>query len=149
MYINNEMNGKERTEMSEDSGEIPITASPDVGVSYELCAGIVDKKISLEEIAKEEVLEETGYDISVDQLKHIMTCRSVGTAGNAVTVFYTEVTDEMQTGEGGGHPEEHEEIEIEYLPYAEAKDFVFDSSKSKPSSLVAAFMWYFWKNKVE
>ena len=30
------------------------------GVTYELCAGIVDKQIPLEQIAREEVLEETG-----------------------------------------------------------------------------------------
>lgn len=30
------------------------------GITYELCAGIVDKQVSLEQIAKEEVLEETG-----------------------------------------------------------------------------------------
>ncbi len=60
MYINNEINGKERTQITEDNCEISITAPPQVGVSYELCAGIVDKKMSLEEIAKCEVMEETG-----------------------------------------------------------------------------------------
>eukprot|EP00794_Sanderia_malayensis_P019914 gene19914-21861_t len=150
MYINNEMSGKDRTEMSEDSsGEIPIKASPDVGVSYELCAGIVDKKMSLEEIAVDELLEETGYKVSVDKLERLMTCRSVGTAGNLQTVFYAEVTDDMQVGKGGGDPNEQEEIELEYMPVSEAKKFIFDSSKSKPSTLVAAFMWYFWKNKLE
>ena len=31
------------------------------GITYELCAGIVDKPVSLEQIAHEEILEETGY----------------------------------------------------------------------------------------
>lgn len=31
-----------------------------MGCTYELCAGIVDKKTSLPQIAREEVLEETG-----------------------------------------------------------------------------------------
>lgn len=34
-----------------------------LGITYELCAGIVDKKTSLEEIARLEVLEECGYDV--------------------------------------------------------------------------------------
>ena len=148
MCINNEQNGKERSEMSEDTGQIPITASPQVGVSYELCAGIVDKKKSLAEIAKEEVLEETGYAVSVENLEPIFSTRSVGSSGNQVTIFYAEVTDEMKVGQGGGAPDEDEEIDVEHLPVEKAKDLVFDSSKAKPASLVAAFMWYFWKNKL-
>eukprot|EP00112_Aurelia_sp_Birch-Aquarium-sp1_P012485 Seg2626.2 transcript_id=Seg2626.2/GoldUCD/mRNA.D3Y31 product="Uridine diphosphate glucose pyrophosphatase" protein_id=Seg2626.2/GoldUCD/D3Y31 len=148
MYINNEQNGKERSEMSEDTGQIPITASPQVGVSYELCAGIVDKKKSLAEIAKEEVLEETGYEVSVESLECIFSARSVGSSGNQVTIYYAEVTDAMKVGQGGGAPGEDEEIDVEYLPVEKAKDLVFDSSKAKPASLVAAFMWYFWKNKL-
>lgn len=31
-----------------------------LGCTYELCAGIVDKKISLQQSAQEEILEETG-----------------------------------------------------------------------------------------
>lgn len=31
-----------------------------LGCSYELCAGIVDKKVSLQQSAREEILEETG-----------------------------------------------------------------------------------------
>lgn len=31
-----------------------------LGCTYELCAGIVDKKMSLQQIAQEEVIEETG-----------------------------------------------------------------------------------------
>ena len=47
----------------------PTSTSPEFGpgregVTFELCAGIVDKQISLEEIAREEVLEETGYVVS-------------------------------------------------------------------------------------
>ena len=51
-----------------DTGATPTTNTDSTyqfgpgsdGVTFELCAGIVDKQISLEQIAKEEVLEETG-----------------------------------------------------------------------------------------
>lgn len=33
----------------------------DMGYTIELCSGLVDKKLSLEEIAKEECIEELGY----------------------------------------------------------------------------------------
>lgn len=34
-----------------------------LGFTYELCAGIVDKKMSLPQIAQEEILEETGTQV--------------------------------------------------------------------------------------
>ncbi len=51
-----------------DTGATPTTNTDSThqfgpgsdGVTFELCAGIVDKQIPLEQIAKEEVLEETG-----------------------------------------------------------------------------------------
>ena len=42
-----------------------------LGITYELCSGIVDKDVSLAEIAKLEVLEECGYDIPVSSLEKV------------------------------------------------------------------------------
>lgn len=48
------------------------------GVTYELCAGLVDKPdLSLEEIARQEVLEECGYDVPASKLKRITSYRLV------------------------------------------------------------------------
>lgn len=48
-----------------------------VGITYELCAGLVDKpQLSLEEIARQEVLEECGYDVPASKLKRITSYRS-------------------------------------------------------------------------
>lgn len=41
----------------------------------EFCAGIRDKDVSFEEIAKIEVMEETGYEISVEKLEKVRTLR--------------------------------------------------------------------------
>ncbi len=43
-----------------------------LGFTLELCAGIVDKKKTLAEIAAEEVLEECGYKIDPDKLEYII-----------------------------------------------------------------------------
>lgn len=52
----------------------PIPAAS--GVTYELCAGIVDHpELSLEEIACKEVLEECGYDVPISHLKRITSYR--------------------------------------------------------------------------
>lgn len=41
----------------------------------ELCAGIVDKDKSWIEIAREEVLEECGYDVPVERIEEVLTFR--------------------------------------------------------------------------
>ncbi|XP_053265045.1 uridine diphosphate glucose pyrophosphatase NUDT14 isoform X3 [Podarcis raffonei] len=52
-------------------GHLPAST----GVTYELCAGIVDKpELSLEETACMEVLEECGYEIPTASLKKITSC---------------------------------------------------------------------------
>ncbi|XP_040920728.1 uridine diphosphate glucose pyrophosphatase NUDT14 isoform X3 [Toxotes jaculatrix] len=73
------------------------------GVTYELCAGLVDKPdLSLEEIARQEVLEECGYDVPASKLKRITSYRSgVGVTGAKQTMFYAEVSDDNCVSAGG------------------------------------------------
>lgn len=52
-----------------------IKYPPKIGITLELCAGIIDKSKSFQEIAREEVLEECGYDVPLDRLEEIMTYR--------------------------------------------------------------------------
>lgn len=47
------------------------------GLTLELCAGIVDKTKDLAEIAKEEVLEECGYEVPIENFERILTFRYV------------------------------------------------------------------------
>ena len=48
---------------------------PELGITIELCAGIVDKNFSLEDIARLEMLEECGYDVPVSKLERIISYR--------------------------------------------------------------------------
>ncbi len=106
--------------------------------SYELCAGIVDKDLSLKQIAIEEVAEETGYVVkSLHKITSFFT--SVGFAGSKQTLFYAEVT--QQSGQGGGI--EDEEIEVVYLPTTQAEEFMNDESKPKTPGLLFALCWWF------
>ena len=53
-----------------------------LGLTLELCAGIVDKELSLEETAREEVREECGYLLPPGRLTRIVTFpSSVGSSG--------------------------------------------------------------------
>lgn len=68
---------------------------PKDAITMELCAGICDKDLPLNEIAREELIEECGYDVSVDRLEEVMRYRSgVGTTGSLQVMFYCEVTDD-------------------------------------------------------
>ena len=112
------------------------------GLTVELCAGIVDKDLSLEEIAKEEIEEECGYSVSVESIEKITAFHSsVGFAGSKQVLYYVEVDESMRTSQGGGIDDE--EIEVVFLPSSKAKDFIFDESRSRTSGLMFAFMWWF------
>lgn len=46
-----------------------------LGLTYEMCAGIVDKNCSWPEIAQMEVLEECGYKVPLSALEEMTCCR--------------------------------------------------------------------------
>ena len=45
------------------------------GITLELCAGIHDKAQSLVQVAKDEVLEECGYDVPLEKFEKVLTYR--------------------------------------------------------------------------
>lgn len=112
------------------------------GMMYELCAGLVDKKIPNIQIAQEEVLEECGYNLPLKNIQKISTFyTSVGISGTQQTLYYAECDNSMQVSNGGGL--EDEEIEVIYIPISDAKAFMFDESYQKTSGLLMAFYWFF------
>ena len=112
------------------------------GMMYELCAGIVDKNCSLEQIAKEEVLEECGYDIDINSLEKITSVYSaVGISGAYQTLFFVEVDDSMKVSDGGGL--EEEDIEVIYLKLEDTKEFMFDEKYQKTTGSLMALYWFF------
>ena len=112
------------------------------GMTIELCAGIVDKKLSLVEIAMEEIEEECGYRVPVDSIEKITSFHtSVGFAGSKQMLYYVEVDESMKVSEGGGVDDE--QIEVIKLPLSNAKALIYDESIAKTPGLMFAFMWYF------
>jgi len=121
-----------------------LNANKKDGMMYELCAGIVDKKISLMQIAQEEVLEECGYDVPLKKVQRVSEFyTSVGISGAVQTLFYAEIDDTMQVNAGGGLSDE--DIEVITIPLKEAKTFMFDESKKKTPGVMMAFYWWFDK----
>lgn len=115
------------------------------GYMYELCAGLVDKKNkTIEEIAKEEVLEECGYKID-NITKIAQFYSSVGTSGSKQSVFYTEVCNSQKITNGGGIDDEC--IEVIEIKVNKMKDLL--KLDNITPSLGFSFMWFLSNNKVK
>ncbi|KAH7619254.1 hypothetical protein Ndes2526B_g06212 [Nannochloris sp. 'desiccata'] len=113
------------------------------GFTFELCAGIVGDKpeLSLFQVAQEEILEETGFDIDISNLNKITSFNSaVGISGSRQTIFAAEVDDSMlampKDGVGGGLADHGEAIEVVALPVAGAETFLMDESLGKSAGLM-------------
>lgn len=119
-----------------------LNKNQDNGMMYELCAGIVDKDKSNIEIAKEEILEECGYDIPLENLQKIGSFyTSVGISGTHQTIYYASCDESMRVNDGGGLHDE--EIEVVYIPMNEAKNFMFNDSYQKTTGVLMSFYWFF------
>ena len=117
------------------------------GMMHELCAGIVDKEMSLAQIAQEEVLEECGYNLPLKSIQKVSSFyTSVGISGAKQTFFYAEIDDSMKVTEGGGLADE--DIEVIYIPLSKAKEFMFDEARQKTPGLMMAFYWCFDTKKI-
>lgn len=119
-----------------------LNAHKEDGYTYELCAGIIDKNISDIEIAREEIMEECGYDVPLQNLQRVTSFyTSVGISGARQTLYYAECDESMKIGEGGGIEEEN--IEVIYLPFSDAKSFIYDETCHKTPGVALAFYWFF------
>ncbi|MBN2431041.1 MAG: NUDIX domain-containing protein [Acidobacteria bacterium] len=111
------------------------------GFTYELCAGLVDKELPLAEIAREEIREETGYEIALTDLREVTSFyTSVGKSGARQYLYYAEVTGRQRRSAGGGV--ENEDIEVIKLPQERIWNFLYDESKAKTPGLMFAFLWW-------
>ncbi|XP_041351539.1 uridine diphosphate glucose pyrophosphatase NUDT14-like isoform X2 [Gigantopelta aegis] len=118
-----------------------------LGMTIELCAGIIDKDHTPQMIAQDELLEECGYKVPLDKIEKVTSYRSgVGTAGALQTLFYVEVTDAMRVSSGGGVAEEGEMIDVVEIPVSEGRSLIMNESVVKPIHLMFALMW-FYENK--
>ncbi len=114
--------------------------------TYELCAGLVDKEDkSLEEIVQEEIDEECGYKVELnDILKITSFYTNVGISGGCQYLFFAKIDESMKIHNGGGINDE--QIETFFLSIDNSDEFIFDESKAKTPGLMFSFYWFF-KNK--
>ena len=118
------------------------------GVTLELCAGILDKDLSLEEIASEEIYEECGFKVEASKLSKITSFyTSVGFAGSKQHLYFVEVTESMRVNSGGGVVGE-EMIEVVEIALSQVKKVMYDESIPKTPGLLFAFNWFLAKKDV-
>lgn len=129
---------KDRDEDVIDTKKYPAS----LGIALEMCAGIIDKNIPVNEIAREEVLEECGYNVETSNLQKIMSYRSgVGVQGSLQTLYYCEVTDDMKTEQGGGVDDEIIEVVEMTIPQIESM-LKSEGPLASPPSCLFALMWF-------
>lgn len=115
--------------------------------TYELCAGILDKDVSIEQIAKEEILEECGFEVPLESIEKISSFyTNVGVSGAKQHLFFAQIDDTMKVNDGGGIHDE--EIELFYLALKDSREFVYDEQKAKTPGLMFAFYWFYDKFKI-
>ena len=108
------------------------------GTVIECCAGIVDKNISLAEIAIDEVREELGYDVDILSVQHVRTLKSsVGSAGSTGTAFYVEVEDCQYIGQ---QLSLFEDIEVIRVPYEDVEEI----TENATTDAMTLFLTYWW-----
>ncbi len=109
--------------------------------TYELCAGIIDKKTSLKQIVKEEIEEECGYDVSLNEIEKITSFyTNVGVSGALQHLYYAKIDKNMKVHEGGGI--HSEQIDLFYLPLSKVEEFMYDENIAKTPGLMFSFYWF-------
>ena len=114
-----------------------------LGLTLELCAGIVDKDLSLEEIASQEVEEECGFLVSPDRLNKIVTFPAgVGSSVGTQTMFSVEVVEKDRVGKGGGLREEGEMINVVEMTVKEVEEYLARQTVNSPIGFLYGVSWY-------
>ena len=111
------------------------------GIVTECIAGLVDKNSSNIQIVKEEILEECGYDVPLDNIEPLKVLKSsVGTSGTNAYTFIAEVNETMKVNEGGGLPEE--DIRVKRIPFEDIFEWLV-SSKDHTDAITSFLITYF------
>ncbi len=120
---------------------LPVFLKNKDGYTLELCAGLCDKAKPKRVIAKEEVLEECGYDVDESKLKRITsTWASVGTNAANQTIYYVEVDSRDKVNRGGGVDDE--DIEVIEIKKEIVEKVIFDESVVLTPGAKFAMLWW-------
>lgn len=132
-----------------DPSKLQTPVNKKVGYTMELCAGLADKDgMTPQQVMREEIIEETGYDVPLESVKFINSFRgSTGLSGTLMNLFFTEVTDEQKVTGGGGVDDEA--IEVMELDVEEARKAIYcrdeDAPFSRPPAMLFGTSWFLYE----
>ncbi len=92
------------------------------GMMIEVCAGLLDQD-SPDDCIRREALEETGYKINEVE-KIFEAYMSPGAVTEKLHFYIGRYSEKMKATEGGGRPEEDEDIEVLELPFEDAYNMI-------------------------
>jgi len=143
LNINSKMLKEEVSDIENKSSEkkdFKTVAPFELGVTYELCAGIVDQKRPLVEITKDAISQMMGYNVEEKQIKRIYQTNHVGYSGDRCDIYIVEVTDEMLIKD---FKPDADLVEYFYLSRNDAQEFAMSDEYVKNSNVIASILWCF------
>lgn len=106
----------------------------------EIVAGGIEKGEEPENSAAREVKEEIGYYPL--RMEKITTCYvSPGMMSERVTIFLAEVNDDNKISKGGGAKAEDEDIEMVWIPRADALNWLTSQTVGDAKTIIA-LQWH-------
>jgi ADP-ribose pyrophosphatase len=112
-------------------------------VTLEIPGGMIEYGDSPEEAARRELLEETGYKAEVATLLGVVHPNPAFLTNQCYTFF----VENVEKIDGGGEPDESEDIEVELIPLNKITELIKNGTIT--NSLVVTAFWWFFANKID
>jgi len=140
---------KKQQQQSEQTNVVPLCEEATLGLSLEFPAGLSDKDgLDIKNICREELIEEIGYSVPLEQLQFVNSYFSTLTRSTGkFYLYYCEVDDSMRVSNGGGVIDEGESIGIVEISIEEAFQLLQNTREAavSPGLLYAISWWFLFK----
>jgi len=109
------------------------------GWLLEIVAGMVEGGLSPDDVMRREIAEETGFRVSA--LESISTFYlTPGGSSERIFLYYGQIAEGDRPGDGGGLPEEGEDIEVLELPVQEVWQLL-DAGEITDAKTLIGLVW--------
>jgi ADP-ribose pyrophosphatase len=103
----------------------------------EIVAGVHDPGRTVQGVARKELLEEAGYQVTGELQPIGSIYPSPGGSSERIHLFLGEVDHRQRVGQGGGVPAEGEDIQIVVLSFSQVMDMVARGEISDAKTIIA------------
>ncbi len=103
----------------------------------EIVAGIQDSDLDLVEIARKELLEEAGFNLTTQLKELIKIYPSPGGSSERITIFRADIEPGNRLSEGGGVIAEGEDVQVVEISLADALGMIETGGISDAKTIIA------------